>query len=209
MSKSQQPHRLRRLLAVESARIMAEEGVVDFRVAKEKAARRLGTGGDAQHHWPNNSEIESELHARLQLFHGPAHAADLRELRERALKAMQWLELFQPRLTGPVLNGTATRHAAITLHLFADAPETVIFFLMDQKTPYEESWQRLHFGDAPAQDYPCLKIDYADTEIRLVIFALDEDRRSPASPVDGKPVKRATAQQLRKMLEEEQPQNGL
>jgi len=45
MSKSQQPHRLRRLLAVESARIMAEEGVVDFRVAKEKAARRLGAGG--------------------------------------------------------------------------------------------------------------------------------------------------------------------
>ncbi|WP_414039737.1 nucleotidyltransferase [Acidithiobacillus sp. M4-SHS-6] len=205
MSKIQQSHRLRRLLAVESARIMAEEGVVDFRVAKEKAARRLGAGGDAQHHWPNNSEVEVELQARLTLFHGPDHAADLRQLREQALQAMLWLEDFQPRLTGPVLSGTATRHGAITLHLFVDTPESVIFFLMDQKTAYEESWQRLHFGDALAQDYPCLKVERGGAEIRLIIFGLDEDRRSPASPVDGKPLKRIGVPQLRKLLEETPP----
>lgn len=204
MSKTQQSQRLRRLLAVESARIMAEEGVVDFRVAKEKAARRLGAGGDARHHWPNNSEVEVELQARLNLFHGPDHAADLRQLREQALQAMLWLEDFQPRLTGPVLSGTATRHGVITLHLFVDTPESVIFFLMDQKTPYEESWQRLHFGDAPAEDYPCLKIEHGGAEIRLVIFGLDEDRRSPASPVDGKPLKRIGVAPLRKLLEETQ-----
>ncbi|PKY10287.1 nucleotidyltransferase [Acidithiobacillus marinus] len=204
MSKIQQSQRLRRLLAVESARIMAEEGVVDFRVAKEKAARRLGTGGDAQHHWPNNSEVEAELQARLTLFHGPDHATDLRQLREQALQAMLWLEDFQPRLTGPVLSGTATRHGVITLHLFVDTPESVIFFLMDQKTPYEESWQRLHFGDAPAEDYPCLKVEHGGAEIRLVIFGLDEDRRSPASPVDGKPLKRFGVPQLRKLLEKTQ-----
>ncbi len=200
MRKSQQPHRLRRLLAVEAARIMAEEGIVDYRVAKEKAARRLGTGGDAQHYWPNNSEIEAELQARLQLFHGPEHAADLQKLREWALEAMLWLKDFQPRLTGPVLTGTATRHTPITLHLFVDTPESVIFFLMDQQTPYEESWQHLHFGDAPALDYPCLKIAYKGAEIRLVIFGLEDDRRSPASPVDGKPLKRMGLAQLRLLL---------
>ncbi|MFA7496190.1 MAG: nucleotidyltransferase [Acidithiobacillus sp.] len=202
MSKSQQPTQLRRLLTVESARIMAEEGVADFRLAKEKAARRLGAGGSTQQNWPNNAEIEAELQARLQLFSGPAHAADLRQLREQALTAMLWLADFQPRLSGPVWTGTATRHSVITLHLFADAPETVLFFMMDHKVPYEEAWQRLHFGDAPAQDYPSLKIRYADADFRLIIFGLDEDRRSPASAVDGKPAKRANLAQLRKLLEE-------
>ena len=202
MAKSQQQSRLRRLLVVESARIMADEGVVDFRVAKEKAARRLGVGGDAQQGWPSNAEIEEELHSRLQLFHGEAHSAELRQLREQALQAMHWLTEFQPRLTGPVLSGTATRHTAITLHLFADTPESVLFFLMDQQVAYEEAWQRLHYGDAPARDYPSLKLNYASADLRLVLFDLDEDRRSPASPVDGKPLRRATLGQVQKLLAE-------
>ncbi len=202
MAKSQQQSRLRRLLAVESARIMADEGVADFRVAKEKAARRLGVGGDAQQGWPSNAEIEEELHSRLQLFHGDVHGVELRRLREQALQAMQWLAVFQPRLTGPVLSGTATRHATITLHLFADTPESVIFFLMDQRVAYEEGWQRLHYGEAPARDYPSLNLRHAGAELRLIIFDLDEDRRSPASPVDGKPLRRATRAQLQKLLTE-------
>ncbi len=181
---------------------MADEGVADFRVAKEKAARRLGAGGDAQQGWPSNAEIEEELQSRLQLFHGEAHSAELRQLREQAVQAMHWLAEFQPRLTGPVLSGTATRHAAITLHLFADTPESVIFFLMDQRVAYEEVWQRLHYGDAPARDYPSLKLNYAGADLRLVLFDLDEDRRSPASPVDGKPLRRATLAQLQKLLAE-------
>jgi hypothetical protein len=100
------------------------------------------------------------------------------------------------------LSGTATRHAAITLHLFADTPESVIFFLMDQRVAYEEVWQRLHYGDAPARDYPSLKLNYAGADLRLVLFDLDEDRRSPASPVDGKPLRRATLAQLQKLLAE-------
>ena len=201
MARLQQQSRLRRLLAVESARIMADEGVSDFRAAKEKAARRLGASGDAQQGWPSNAEIEAELQSRLQLFHGEAHSAELRRLREQAVQSMHWLAEFQPRLIGPVLSGTATRHAAITLHLFVDTPESVIFFLMDQRVVYEEAWQRLHYGDAPARDYPSLKLNYAGADLRLILFDLDEDRRSPASPVDGRPLRRATLAQLQKLLE--------
>ena len=205
MAKSQQQSRLRRLLMVESARIMADEGVVDFRVAKDKAARRLGAGSDTQQDWPSNAEIEEELRSRLQLFHGQAHDAALRQLREQAAQAMRWLAEFQPRLTGPVLTGTATRHVPVTLHLFVDAPESVIFFLMDQKVAYEETWQRLRYGDAPARDYPCLRLNFDGADLRLVLFDLDEDRRSPASPVDGRPLRRVTLAQLQKLLVESAP----
>ncbi|MCY0871875.1 MAG: nucleotidyltransferase [Acidithiobacillus caldus] len=199
---SSQPSRLRRLLAVESARIMAEEGIADYRFAKEKAARRLGSGS-TQQDWPSNSEIQAELKARLQLFHGESQPLELRRLREVALEAMGWLKDFRPLLAGAVLNGTATRHSAIVLHLFADSPESVIFFLMDQQVAYEEGWQRLHFGDEAPQEYPQIRMTRGGAELRLVIFAPDEDRRRPASAVDGKPLQRVNAQQLQRLLDSE------
>jgi len=203
MAKSpSQPSRLRRLLAVESARIMAEEGIADYRFAKEKAARRLGSGS-GQQDWPSNSEIQTELQARLQLFHGESQPRELRRLREIALEAMLWLVEFRPLLAGAVLNGTATRHSAVLLHLFADTPESVIFFLMDRHVPYEEGWQRLHFGDAAPLEYPQIRTNFQGAELRLVIFAPDEDRRRPASAIDGKPQQRINAQQLRRLLDAE------
>ncbi len=198
MAKS--PQRLRRLLAVEAARIMVDEAVGDFRSAKEKAARRLGV--EAQQHWPSNTEIHDELQARLQLFHADTQPLALRRLREFALQAMQWLQEFQPRLVGPVWEGDATEHSKITLHLFADAPESVLFFLLDAQVEYEEGWQRLRFGDAQPQDYPSFQLEYEGVPLRLVVFALDEDRRSPASPRDGKPLPRGGITQLRRLLAE-------
>ncbi|MHB0888837.1 nucleotidyltransferase [Acidithiobacillus sp.] len=200
MVKSQQP-RLRRLLVVESARIMAEEGVADFRAAKEKAARRLGIAGDAQQLWPSNAEIHAELQSRLALFHGNSHSGELQHLRQAALAAMHWLADFAPRLSGPVLEGTATGHSAIVLHLFADTPESVLFFLLDQRVNYEEGRQMLHFGEQTPREYPVLRLHYAGCELRAVIFGLDEDRRSPASPVDGKPLRRINAVQLQRLLD--------
>ncbi|WP_312261504.1 nucleotidyltransferase [Candidatus Igneacidithiobacillus taiwanensis] len=201
MAKS--PQRVRRLLAVEAARIMVEEAVGDFRSAKEKAARRLGV--DAQQHWPSNTEIHSELQARLQLFHADTQPLALRHLREISLQAMEWLQAFQPRLVGSVLEGDATEHSKITLHLFADAPESVMFFLLDAQQEYEEGWQRLHFGDGPMRDYPLFTLDYQGVPLRLVVFSLDEDRRSPASARDGKPLRRAGVGQLRRLLAEATP----
>ncbi len=199
MAKSTQFSRMRRLLAIESARIMAEEAVTDFRAAKEKAARHLGI--DAQQYWPSNVEIQEELQARLSLFHGDTQPGELRQLRETALEAMDWLADFHPRLVGPVLEGHATRHSAVVLHLFADAPESVLFFLVDSGIAYDEGWQRLHFGEEPAADYPVFSLTFENVPLRLVIFGLDDERRSPSSPVDGRPLRRAASAQLRKLLE--------
>src|SRR5207245_3838461 len=51
---------LRRALAQEAARLMAEHGIRDFLVAKRKAAERLGVI-DGVALLPKNSEIESAL----------------------------------------------------------------------------------------------------------------------------------------------------
>ena len=59
---------LRRALAQEAARLMAEHGIRDFLVAKRKAAERLGVI-DGVALLPKNSEIESAL-AEYQRDHG-------------------------------------------------------------------------------------------------------------------------------------------
>src|SRR5581483_6512174 len=114
---------LRRALAQEAARIMAQQGIHDFLTAKRKAADRLGVTDSSA--LPRNTEIEAALVEYQRLFETGAHRRSLDAQRRAALQAMHWLSQFQPRLVGSVLSGTATEHADIQLHLFADRPENV------------------------------------------------------------------------------------
>src|SRR3972149_1932575 len=62
---------MRAQIAAAAARIMAEEGVEDFALAKRKAARRLGaTDTEAP---PSNGEIEAELRAYPALYQADEH----------------------------------------------------------------------------------------------------------------------------------------
>ena len=120
---SQRAEDLRRALAQEAARIMAEHGIGDFLQAKRKAADRLGVNDVAV--LPKNVEIEAALRAHQRLFGRDSHDHTLKEQRRIALDTMRMLEEFQPRLVGSVLTGTATNYSDINLHLFADRSESV------------------------------------------------------------------------------------
>ena len=81
---------LRRAIAQEAARIMAEHGIRDFYVAKRKAAERYGVfeGGLL----PKNIEIEEALAGYQRLFGGDSHAESLQSQRGAARKkARRWV----------------------------------------------------------------------------------------------------------------------
>ena len=63
---------MRARIAAAAARLMAEDGIDDFALAKRKAARQLGAT-DAQA-LPANDEIEAELHAYRSLYEPEEHA---------------------------------------------------------------------------------------------------------------------------------------
>ena len=107
MAKKQQngSDRARLLLAQEAARIIVDQGIEDYRLAKTKAAERLGLSDRGS--LPRNGEIEQALAEHLQLFRHEAQATLLRSMRVAALAAMRLLAPFKPRLVGPVLAGTA------------------------------------------------------------------------------------------------------
>ena len=66
---------LRRAVAQEAARIMAEHGIQDFRAAKRKAAERFGVTEEGA--LPSNAEIEAALAAYQRLFAADTHGVTL------------------------------------------------------------------------------------------------------------------------------------
>ena len=190
---------LRRALAQEAARIMAEHGIRDFLVAKRKAAERLGVD-DGSAVLPKNTEIETALAEYQRLFRGDTHVETLHAQRLAALHAMRFLREFEPRLVGAVLSGTATEHSEVQLHLFADNPESVAISLMDQGIRHEITARRVKMSSERVLEYPGVRFEIGDQPIEVTVFPTDGIRQAPVSPVDGRPMRRADLAELEALL---------
>jgi hypothetical protein len=189
---------MRQAVADEAARIMREQGVDDFLLAKRKAADRLGVT-DASI-LPRNTEIEAALVAHQRLFAADRHEADLAALRRSALEAMRLMADFQPRLVGPVLTGTASPHSEINLHVFTEIPEAVSMRLEERGIPHEVLERRLRYERDRTISYPALRFVAGHQTVDAVVFPLDGIRQAPSSPVDGKPMRRASAAEVEALL---------
>jgi hypothetical protein len=203
MSKRTNPRaeQLRYALAQEAARIMAEQGIDDFGIAKRKAAERLGATDVSV--LPKNTEIEQALATHHRLFDAHTHNSTLSSLRETALQAMRLLNRFEPRIVGPVLSGTASAHSEITLHLFADGSESVVLHLMERGIPHRIGERRMRYEPDRLVTYPVVQFIAGDKEIDAIVFPINGIRQSPSSPVDGRPMRRADTAQLESLLAEE------
>ena len=190
---------LRQLIADETARLIYEEGYRDYRIAKQKAAQRLGADNQAQNQ-PSNEEIEQALQDYVQLLEPQEHQATLKQHRQIALEAMEFLQPFQPYLTGAALEGTAGPLSAITLHLSANRAEDVIFHLEEQQIPFQIQERKVKTGKR--QDYfPLLRLYVDNIEVELMIFP-DNGRStmSALNSITNKGVKRADYKRVKELL---------
>ena len=189
---------LRRAIAQEAARVMAEHGIQDFRAAKRKAAERfVVTEAGAL---PSNAEIETALVEYQRLFAADTHGNSLRSQRRAALQAMRAFAAFSPRLVGPVLAGTATAHSDVHLHLFADSPEAIALSLLDRGVGHEVGEHRLRVDAERFQVFPSVQFELDAHTIDATVFAVDGIRQAPISPVDGRPMRRADLEELEALL---------
>lgn len=193
--------KLRCQVALEAARIMAQEGVQDYLAAKRKAASRLGIS--EARFLPRNIEIKDALADYLRLFHGETQRSQLRALRETALEMMHLFSAFQPRLVGDVLDGIANQHSDITLHLFSDTVEDIALFLIHKGIPHHSGARRLRVNRTLYKEYPTFKILTGVHSVDLVVFPVNGLRQAPCSPVDGRPMGRASLAVVREMLANE------
>ncbi len=189
---------LRRTLAVEAARLMAEHGIDDFGFAKRKAAERFGTFEGAV--LPSNAEVEAALQEYQRLFEADSHGETLYVLRQTAITAMELLADFAPRLVGPVLTGTATRNTEVQLHLFAERTEAVTIRLLDTAIPHELVERRVKVRADEWVLTPAVRLTVDDIPVDALVFGRDGQRQSPLSPTDGRPVRRASIDEVRALL---------
>jgi hypothetical protein len=178
--------------------VMEEHGIHDFRIAKRKAAERFGVTDGAV--LPKNTEIEEALVEYQRLFGGASHERCLQGLRGAALSAMRVLQRFSPRLVGPVLTGTATQHADVQLHLFADTAEQVALWLMEQGIRHEVTARRVKMNAERVLEYPGVRFAIDGYAIEATVFPTDGIRQAPVSPVDGRPMRRADVSELEALL---------
>jgi hypothetical protein len=188
---------MRTRIAAVAARIMAEDGIEDFAMAKRKAARQLGAG-DTQS-LPNNDEVETELRVYQSLYQGEEQRERLRYLRSQALAAMEQLADFNPYLTGPVLKGTAGRYADIDLQVFADSGKELEIFLLNRNIPYETSESRYYSGNQ-ARAVSVLSLDWRGTPVRVAVYWPDDERRSVKTSPLGRPLERAGLDAVRTLV---------
>lgn len=191
--------RARQVLAQEAARIIVEQGIQDYRLAKFKAAERLGMTDRGA--LPGNSEIERAVSEHLQLFGRESHLNLLRMLRRAAVSAMDLLAPFAPRLVGPVLHGTAASNSAISLHVFADHFEQVVMTLQENRVPYRLYERRLKSTRHRAETFAGLRFMHDESAVEATVFPLNGVRQAPISPIDGKPMRRADVAAVRRLIE--------
>ncbi len=191
--------RTRQVLAQEAARIIVNHGVRDYRLAKQKAAERLGI--TARGALPGNPEIEAAVAEHLQLFGGDDHDDRLRLMRVAALAAMELLADFSPRLVGPVLAGTADENSVVNLHVFADSPEAVALELDQIGISYRSYERRLKSRRNQVETYSGFEFHHNHSPVQATVFPVDGIRQAPMSPVTGKPMKRLDAEGVQVLLE--------
>jgi len=197
--RNNETERARQMLAQEAARIIVDHGIRDYRVAKQKAAERLGVGSRGS--LPGNAEIESAVVDHLQIFGGESHADLLRLMRTAALSAMELLSTFSPRLVGPVLLGTADDNSAVNLHLFADSAEIVAMEIGDMGIQFRPYERRLKSRRRQVEMYPGFEFNHSHEIIQATIFPVDGIRQAPMSPIDGKPMRRVDSDAVQALLE--------
>ena len=155
-------------IASAAARLMAEDGINDFAVAKRKAVQALGLPDNTQ--LPENTEVEAELRVYQRLFQDEEQIARVDYLREKASEIMTIVQQFNPYLAGSVLDGTAGRYAEIDIQLFTDSAKDVEIFLLNQKIDYEHSVPRSDRAEA------VLSIESDDATANLIVYPRKEER---------------------------------
>jgi hypothetical protein len=196
--RNNESDRARQVLAQEAARIIVDHGIRDYRVAKQKAAERLGVG--TRGFLPGNAEVESAVAEYLQLFGGESHSDLLRLMRTAALSAMELLAEFSPRLVGPVLAGTADENSAVNLHLFTDSPEMVAMEIGDMGIAFRPYERRLKSRRGQVEMYPGFEFSHRNERIQATVFPVDGIRQAPISPIDGKPMRRVDSEAVQVLL---------
>lgn len=188
---------MRARIAAVAARLMAEDGVDDYALAKRKAARQLGA--DSTQALPDNAEVEQALRSYQALYQGEALRERVGALREVALDAMQAFADYRPYLCGAVLNGTAGKYSGIDLQLFTDDTKAVELYLLNRKLQYDVADERHRVGDQ-ARAVSVLRLEWDGVPMNLFVYPANDERVAQRNAAGDRIVERAGIDAVRELV---------
>jgi len=132
-------------VAQAAARMIVEDGL-DYGSARRKALHDHA-GGRRLRDAPSNEAIEDEVRAHIAIFCPDTQPAELRALREAALRWMLRLAEFRPHVGGAVWRGTATRQSIVRIDLYCDDTKAPEIALLNKGMTYETVSEPLGRGE--------------------------------------------------------------
>ena len=180
MSRERGRDDARSAIAVQAARLMAEDGIEDYGLAKRKAAKQLGMHDTRR--LPNNAEIDAALR-EYQVIYQPD------DQRQRT-QLLRELADFNPHLTGSVLSGIAGPYASIHLQLYTDSAKAVELFLLGRGLNYRTGQVRLYAG-GELRTLPIFTIEDEGTEIEMTVLETRDLRAPVRTSAEGRVIERA------------------
>ena len=191
-------------VAQAAARMIVEDGL-DYASARRKAMQEVGGGGGRRlRESPSNEDIEDEVRAHISIFCADTQPAELRVLRETALRWMLRLAEFRPHVGGAVWRGTATRQSVVRIDLYCDDVKAPEIALLNKGVDYETVSEPLGRGEHSLTlvlGEPSAALDDWIT-IHLNVLDLDDLRGALKPDARGR-TWRGDAAALRKLLQED------
>lgn len=201
-ARSRRDLNLRRQIAHIAARMIAEDGIADYATAKQKAARQAGLADAAL--LPDNQEIEDALREYQELYLKDEQPAQLRLLREIAVKVMRDFAEFRPVLVGSVLNGTAGQFSDVNLQLFTDDPKSLTIFLVNRRYRFDEGTKRVQRGGR-FEEVPQIELEVDGVPVNLTVLDLGDERVAPRSAGQADTALRARLPEVEALLRQAPP----
>ena len=190
-------------VAQAAARMIVEDGL-DYASARRKALQDIA-GGRRLREVPSNEAIEEEVRAHIAIFCADTQPAELRALREAALRWMLRLAEFRPHVSGAVWRGTATRQSVVRIDLYCDDSKAPEIALLNRGIDYETVSEPLGRGEHS------LTLVIAERDVALAdwitihLNVLDlDDLRGALKPDARGQTWRGDAASLQRLLEQPQ-----
>lgn len=198
-----EPSKLRRQITWEAARLMYYRHESEYYRAKMKAARQIGKGWVKPVDLPSNAEIRDEIQSLARIYEGQSRTDNLKAMRLEALRMMERLHRFRPRLIGSVMTGHVRQGSDIDLHVFADSVEPITRILDQEGLVYDVEKKRVKkHGEERTFTHVHVKERFP---FELTVYASNKAHFVFKSSITGKAIERASLAELKMFLEEEYP----
>ena len=125
----------RLIVARRAAELIMEEGITDYLFAKKKAAKYLGLL--TSENLPSNQEIDNALKEYQNIFQEQVDSEIINKIKKEALNTMILFEIFNPHLTGQLLEGLIPRFPKIKINLFTDNIKEVEYTLLNNNIAFD------------------------------------------------------------------------